>query len=55
MGVHACNPSTQEAETGELQVPGQPGLRSETLTQKKKKKNSKKYSKFPSVLKLKKV
>jgi hypothetical protein len=48
MGVHACNPSTQEAETGELQVPGQPGLRSETLTQKKKKKRIlKKILKIP--------
>jgi hypothetical protein len=29
-----CGPSTQEAEAGELQVPGQPGL-----FQKKEKKN----------------
>jgi hypothetical protein len=29
--VHACNPSTQELEAG-----GQPGLHSETLTQKKR-------------------
>jgi hypothetical protein len=30
------NPSTQEHETGELQVLGQPGLHSETLSQNKK-------------------
>jgi hypothetical protein len=32
--VHTCNPSTQEAEAG-----AQPGLHSETLAQKKKKKS----------------
>ena len=31
MGVHACNPSTWEAETGESQVCGQPPLLSEAL------------------------
>jgi hypothetical protein len=35
------NPSTQEAEVGESQVPGQPGLQSETLVSKKKKKPTK--------------
>jgi hypothetical protein len=34
MVVHTCNPSTQEAEAGELGVPGQPGLCSKTLSQK---------------------
>jgi hypothetical protein len=33
--VHACKPSTQ-AEAGGLQVPGQPGLQSEILSQKTK-------------------
>jgi hypothetical protein len=37
-----CNPSTQEAETG---VPGQPGLHSEMLSQKKKKKKKTKKKK----------
>jgi hypothetical protein len=31
--AHNCNPSTQEAEAGELQVQDQPGLHSETLSQ----------------------
>jgi hypothetical protein len=30
--VHACNPSTWEAETRGLQVPGQPGLYSQFKT-----------------------
>jgi hypothetical protein len=32
-----CNPSTQKAKTGGLKVQSQPGLHSETLSQKKKK------------------
>jgi hypothetical protein len=32
--VFACSDSTQEAEAGGLQVPGQPGQRSEMLSQK---------------------
>jgi hypothetical protein len=35
MVVHAFNPSTQEAEAGGLQDPGQPGLHSEILSQNK--------------------
>jgi hypothetical protein len=31
--VHSCNPSTQEAKAGELQVKDQNGLQSETLSQ----------------------
>jgi hypothetical protein len=34
MVAHACNPSTLEAETRELKVPGQPGLHCETLSEK---------------------
>ena len=34
--VHACNPSTWEAETGGLQVRGQPQELSETLSQNKR-------------------
>jgi hypothetical protein len=34
--AHACNPSTWEAKAERLKVPGQPGLHSETLLQKKK-------------------
>jgi hypothetical protein len=34
--VHTCNPSTQKAKAGGLQVPGQPGLYGKTLSQKKK-------------------
>jgi hypothetical protein len=48
MVMHVCNPSTQEAEAGGLritsqseQVQWQPGLDSETLSQKTKK--QKKY------------
>jgi hypothetical protein len=50
MVVHAFNPSTWEAETGEFLssrpawstewVPGQPGLHRETLSQEKKKKKT---------------
>jgi hypothetical protein len=32
--LHTCNPSTHEAEAGGSQVPGQPELPSETLSQK---------------------
>jgi hypothetical protein len=38
--VRACNPSTQEAETGVLQVQGQPGLHRETLVSKKQQKKN---------------
>jgi hypothetical protein len=38
MVVFTCNPSTQEAKAGELQVQGQPGLYKETLSQKKERK-----------------
>jgi hypothetical protein len=34
MMVHICNPNTREAEGGESQVPGQPRLHSDTLSQK---------------------
>ena len=34
--VHACNPSTWEAETGRSQVQGQPQQLSKTLFQNKK-------------------
>jgi hypothetical protein len=37
MVVQDSNPSTREAETSGWRVPGQPGLHSETLYQKKKK------------------
>jgi hypothetical protein len=37
MKAHACSPNTQEVEAGRRQVPGQPGLYSETLSQKTKK------------------
>jgi short-subunit dehydrogenase involved in D-alanine esterification of teichoic acids len=30
--MHACNPSTLETEAGGSQVPGKPGLHSETLS-----------------------
>jgi hypothetical protein len=33
--VLICNPGTQEAEIGRPQVPGQPGINRETLSQKK--------------------
>jgi hypothetical protein len=33
MMVHACNPSTQEAEVGEFQVPDQPRLLSKAQSQ----------------------
>jgi hypothetical protein len=38
---HACNPSPQEADTGGSQVWGQPGLHSETLSQKQKQRGGK--------------
>jgi hypothetical protein len=34
---HACNPRTQEAEAGESQVPDQPGLHNEALSEKQNK------------------
>jgi hypothetical protein len=34
---HTCNPSTQKVEVEGLRVPGQPGLHSETLSQKQNK------------------
>jgi hypothetical protein len=37
--TNACNPNTREAKAGESRVPGQPGLQSETLSQKTKKQN----------------
>jgi hypothetical protein len=37
MVAHSGNPSTQEAEAGELQVQGHPGLLNKTLFQKKPK------------------
>jgi hypothetical protein len=40
-GMHTCNPSTQEAETGGSQVPGQPGLHSTICLQTKQNKNLK--------------
>jgi hypothetical protein len=38
--VHAYNPSTREAKTRELKVPGQPWLHSDILSQKNKNNNS---------------
>jgi hypothetical protein len=38
MVTQACNLSNQEAEAGGSQVGGQPGLHSETLSQKKNQK-----------------
>jgi hypothetical protein len=35
--VHACNPSTQEAEEGGSQVPGQAALHKKTLCKRKEK------------------
>jgi hypothetical protein len=34
MVIQVCNPRTQEAEAGGLQVPDQPGLDSENLSQR---------------------
>lgn len=34
MKMHACNPTTQEAEAGQSQVQGQAGQVSKTLSQK---------------------
>jgi inosine/xanthosine triphosphate pyrophosphatase family protein len=39
--AHTCNLSTWEAETIGLQIQVQPGLHSETLSQKKKKRKKK--------------
>jgi hypothetical protein len=39
--VHACNPSTQEAKTGGLEVPAKNGIHSETLSPKKTSKPNK--------------
>lgn len=36
--VHVCNPSTQEAEIGELRVSGYPGLQNDTLRKEERKK-----------------
>jgi hypothetical protein len=38
MMAHTCNPSTWETETGRFQIQVHPGLPSETLSKKKKKK-----------------
>jgi hypothetical protein len=38
MVVHTYNASTEKAEAGRWRVQGQPGLHSQTLSQKKKKK-----------------
>jgi hypothetical protein len=43
--VYTCNSSTWEAETGGLQIQGQPGLHSESLSQKKKKERKEKKEK----------
>jgi hypothetical protein len=40
MVAHVYNPNTQEIEAGRLQVPGQPELHGETLSQNKKKRNN---------------
>jgi hypothetical protein len=40
--VYICNPSTQAAKAGRSQVPGQPELYSQTLSQKRKEKKGKK-------------
>jgi hypothetical protein len=41
MVVQNCKPSYQEAEAGESQVQGQPGLLSETLSQENQNQNQK--------------
>ena len=38
--AHAFNPSTQKADTGQ-QIPGQPGLHRETMSQNTRKKTNK--------------
>jgi hypothetical protein len=44
--IHTYNPSTREAKAGGSQVPDQPGLHSEMLSQnKERKKNIKNYFK----------
>jgi hypothetical protein len=40
MVEHTCNPSTQKVNAGGSRVGGQPGLHSETVLRKKKKKKS---------------
>jgi hypothetical protein len=46
--IYTCDTSTQETEIGRWGVQDQPGLPSETLSQKsKKKKNNKKKKKKP--------
>jgi hypothetical protein len=42
VAVYICDPNTWEAETGELQVLGQPGLHSEILAQINKQTNNNK-------------
>jgi hypothetical protein len=37
--AQACNTNTQEIEAGDLQIQGQPGLNSKTLSQKQTKNN----------------
>jgi hypothetical protein len=44
--VHICNPSTQEAEAGGLQIQEQPGLPSEAFSPKKRRKDKKLQSEF---------
>jgi hypothetical protein len=34
--TYICNPSTWEAQAGELRVPGQPGLHNKTVPQQNK-------------------
>jgi hypothetical protein len=38
---HDCNPSSWESEPGGLHIPGQPGLHSQTLSQKQTNENYK--------------
>jgi hypothetical protein len=45
MVAHTCDPSTREAETGEWSLQGQPGLQTQTLTQKTKQNKTKKPKK----------
>jgi hypothetical protein len=42
MVAYACNPSTQEAETGGLWIQDQPGLHSEILSKMKERKKGRK-------------
>jgi hypothetical protein len=48
--AHSCNPSTQEAEARGSQVGDQPGLHSETLSQKKKKRKNTRERKYTNIL-----